>query len=184
MAEHSFNRSGPYVEDFTGQRYTYTTKKAYDDVIKSLRASVAPTDVFAFLRLSASEKLSGEEFKAAVDKAANKAEKPSGFFLFMEFNHGQWYKYFRPNNPRFHKFVIGNPTILKNMVDFDNVASLNAPWNFLVLEVLDKEGKFVGTKVVFDLPSRTMESETGGEDLNVQSRLLDEKFQATVQSWL
>ena len=66
------------------------------------------------------------------------------------------------------------------MVDFDNVASLNAPWNFLVLEVLDKDGKYIGTKVVFDLPSGTMESETGGENLNVQSRLLDEKFSAVL----
>jgi hypothetical protein len=70
------------------------------------------------------------------------------------------------------------------MVDYDNVASLNAPWNFLVLEVLDKDGKYVGTKVVFDLPSGTMGSEAGGENLNVQSRLLDEKFKAAVQSWL
>jgi hypothetical protein len=70
------------------------------------------------------------------------------------------------------------------MVDYDNVASLNAPWNFLVLEVLDKDRKYVGTKVVFDLPSGTMGSEAGGKDLNVQSRLLDEKFKAVVQSWL
>jgi hypothetical protein len=91
MAELSFDQPGPYIEDFTGHRYTYATKKAYVDVIKSLRASVAsPAAVQAFVRESEAGKFSGEEFKAAVDKAANTAENPSGLFLFVEFNHGQW----------------------------------------------------------------------------------------------
>jgi len=91
MAELSFDQPGPYAEDFTGHRYTYATKKAHVNVIKSLRASVAsPAAVQAFLRESEAGKFSGEEFKATVDKAANTAENPSGLFLFVEFNHGQW----------------------------------------------------------------------------------------------
>jgi len=44
------------------------------DVIKSLRASVAsPAAVQAFLEESKAGKFSGEEFKAAIDKAANTA---------------------------------------------------------------------------------------------------------------
>ena len=91
MAELSFDQPGPYIEDFTGHRYTYATKKSYVDVIKSLRASVAsPAAVQAFLRESEAGQFSGEEFKVAVDKAANTAENLSGLFLFIEFNHGQW----------------------------------------------------------------------------------------------
>jgi hypothetical protein len=50
----------------------------------------------------------------------------------------------------------------------------------VILKVLDKYGKYVGikVKVIFDLPSGTMGSETGGENLNLQSRLLDKKFKA------
>ena len=115
--------------------------------------------------------------------------------LFMEIDHGKWYarthyfinffkkngryKLFHPDHPRLHKFVIGNPLELKNMAEYDITSTLNAPWNFLVIEVPGK-----GAKVVFDLPSGTVASEVGGEGLKVKSKALEEKFKKMVNGWL
>ena len=89
------------------------------------------------------------------------------------------YQLFHPDHPRLHKFVIGNPLELKNMAEYDITSTLNAPWNFLVIEVPGK-----GAKVVFDLPSGTVASEVGGEGLKVKSKALEEKFKKMVNGWL
>lgn len=95
------------------------------------------------------------------------------------------YRIFNASAPRFHRFVIGNPVVLRTMIDHDIVTpSLNAPWNFLVAENQSEDGRVAGTKVVFDLPSGSMASAVGGEGLNEQSRLLDENFRTIVSSWL
>jgi hypothetical protein len=89
------------------------------------------------------------------------------------------FRYYVPETPRAHKYIIGNPTVLKNMAMFDLASTLHAPWDFLLLEVPGQ-----GTQVIFDLPSATMRSEAGGEGLDREAMKLEVKFKELVESWL
>jgi hypothetical protein len=89
------------------------------------------------------------------------------------------FRLFKPDAPRAHKFIIGNPIALKQMVMYDMGAALHAPWDFLLVEQDDK-----GTEIIFDLPTATMRSETGGKGLDEEAAKLEEKFKGLVESWL
>ncbi|KII87866.1 hypothetical protein PLICRDRAFT_42389 [Plicaturopsis crispa FD-325 SS-3] len=180
----SFDAPGPYIGEWRGQRCTYTTRKPFDSIVESIRATTAQMPVSPAHMKSGIGASTSEEFEQRISEAASKTERPTGLFLFTEINHADWLNAYCPGCPKLHKFIIGSPTVLKNMAQYDYAATLHAPWDFLLQEVVDDKGKYVGTKVIFDLPSATMASAIGGEALHRESKKLDAKFQEAVESWI
>ncbi|KII87855.1 hypothetical protein PLICRDRAFT_176618 [Plicaturopsis crispa FD-325 SS-3] len=181
----SFDVSGPNVLAWQGMRCIYTSKKPFDDIVLAVRATTAKMPIDPISMRSGFGISAQEDFEKCIAEAASKAEKPSGLFRFMEINHADWLDAYRPGCPKLRKFVIGSPTVLKNMAQYDAAATLHAPWDFLLQEVIDEvTGEYVGTKIIFDLPSATMASKVGGEALLRESKKLDAKFKAAVESWI
>lgn len=167
------------VRRYEGARAVYTTSKSIDDVIKAVHGTVAPFP--APMKDVIAQTQTGTAFQSHLEDAVKKTKNPSGMFIFYYMPHGEWFHLFKPDAPRAHKFVIGNPIALKQIVMYNMEAALHAPWDFMLIEQQDK-----GTEIIYDLPTAIMQPESSGasERLQEEAAKLEDTFRRLVESWL
>ena len=115
------------------ERFSLTTSKRFDEVIRSVNAAIGHPDMAEFGR-STHEAHSFAELKSAVEKGLSKV----GLMLFIQLDHGAILrKESGRDTPKMIRFVIGNPLIMKEMVKHVPDAGSYAPVTILVDERAD-----------------------------------------------
>ena len=111
------------------QRFSLTSPKPFEDVIASLEAAVGRPEMNAFFRDIALTRTYGE-----LEKAIHRVIGVSGFMEFVRFDLGEILRKERADAPRSLRLVIGNPLIMKRMVEHVPDAGSYAPVTILVDE--------------------------------------------------
>jgi len=115
------------------QRFSVTSSKSFQDVASRLEAAVGHPDMSVFRRDVTSAKTYSE-----VEKIVNKAIGPSGFMEFTRFDLGEVLRKERgAGAPRSLRLVVGNPLIMKQMVERVPDAGSYAPVTILIDERTD-----------------------------------------------
>jgi uncharacterized protein (DUF302 family) len=115
------------------ERFSLTTSKRFDEVIRSVNAAIGHPDMAEFGR-STHEAHSFAELKSAVEKGLSKV----GLMLFIQLDHGAIVrKETGHETPKIIRFVIGNPLIMKEMAKHIPDAGSYAPVTVLVDERAD-----------------------------------------------
>jgi uncharacterized protein (DUF302 family) len=118
------------VKQISVQRFSVTSSKSFEDVVAALEAAVGHPDMSAFRKSIASAKTYPE-----VEKIVNKAIGPSGFMEFTRFDLGEVLRKERgAGAPRSLRLVVGNPLIMKQMVEHVPDAGSYAPVTILIDE--------------------------------------------------
>src|SRR5579862_1152587 len=95
------------------ERFSLTTSKSFDEVLAGVNAGIGHPDMAEFER-STHEARSFSELKSAVEKGLSEI----GLMLFMQLDHGAVLrKETGRETPKMIRFVIGNPLIMKEMVE-------------------------------------------------------------------
>jgi uncharacterized protein (DUF302 family) len=115
------------------ERFSLTTSKQLDEVIAGINAAIGHPDMAEFGR-STREARSFAEMKSAVQKGLSTV----GLMLFLQLDHGAVLrKETGRETPKMIRFVIGNPLIMKEMVQHVPDAGSYAPVTVLVDERSD-----------------------------------------------
>jgi uncharacterized protein (DUF302 family) len=112
---------------FTGVRVRFASEKSIDEVIAGLLDDVGhqPVPIHTFSEPSET----WDDYERQVQSHVG----PSGFMLFVIFDHGSWINKAGIER-RVVRFVIGNPLIAITMLRHDVTAGLFAPVELLVVE--------------------------------------------------
>ena len=155
------------TKQITVQRFSVTSSKSCEDVVSRLDAAVGHPDMSAFRRDVASAKTYPE-----VEKIVNKAIGPSGFMEFTRFDHGEIVRKERgAEAPRVLRLVVGNPLIMKRMVEHVLDAGSYAPVTILIDERPD------GVRLSYDTMASFLTSYGSSEAMKV-AQDLDAKVEA------
>jgi uncharacterized protein (DUF302 family) len=143
------------------QRFSVTSSEPFRDVVSRLEAAVGHPDMSVFRRDVASEKRYPE-----VEKIVNKAIRPSGFMEFTRFDHGEVVRKERgAGSPRNLRLVVGNPLIMKRMVEHVQDAGSYAPVTILIDERPD------GVRLSYDTMATFLASYGSPEAMKVAQDL-------------
>lgn len=112
------------------ERFSVTSSKRFDEVTAALEARVGHPNMPAFGKDIASAK-TFQQVQAIVDKAIGS----SGLMEFLHFDLGQVVRLEHgPKTPRSLRYVIGNPVVMKQLVEHVPDAGSYAPITILVDE--------------------------------------------------
>ena len=115
------------------ERFTLTSSKPFDGIISALKAAVGQPDIAEFWRATHRAKSVAE-----MEKTVNKAVGRTGLMLFAEFDHGAVVrKGTGRDTPKVFRLVIGNPLIMRQMVQHVPDAGSYAPVTILIDERSD-----------------------------------------------
>src|ERR1700683_183987 len=130
------------------QRFSVTSSKKFEEVVAKLAAGVGHPDVRAmFARIGAAKTY------AEVEQAIQPGLGPTGLMEFMRFDHGEVLrKDHGEKAPRVMRFLIGNPLVMKRMVEHVPDAGSYAPTTVLVDERADGVHISYDTMVSFLTP--------------------------------
>jgi uncharacterized protein (DUF302 family) len=143
------------------QRFSVTSSKPFQDVVSRLEAAVGHPDMSVFRSDVASAKTYPE-----VEKIVNKAIGPSGFMEFARFDLGEFLRKEQGSGaPRILRLVLGNPLIMKRMVEHVPDAGSYAPVTILIDERPD------GVHLSYDTMASFLASYGGSEALKVAQDL-------------
>ena len=118
------------TKQITVQRFSVTSSRSFQNVVSRLEATVGHPDMSAFRRNVTSAKTYPE-----VEKIVNQAIGPSGFMEFARFDLGEILRKEQAEKaPRNLRLVIGNPLIMKRMVEHVPDAGSYAPVTILIDE--------------------------------------------------
>ena len=118
------------TKEISVQRFSVTSSKSFQNVVSRLEAAVGHPDMSVFRRHVTSAKTYPE-----VEQIVNKAIGPSGFMEFMRFDHGEVVGKGRgAEAPRILRLIVGNPLIMKQMVEHVPDAGSYAPVTILIDE--------------------------------------------------
>jgi uncharacterized protein (DUF302 family) len=149
------------------QRFSVTSSKPFQDVLSRLEAAVGHPDMGAFRRDVTSAKTYPE-----VERIVNRAIGPSGFMEFTHFDHGEVVRKERgQGTPRLLRLVVGNPLVMKRMVEHVPDAGSYAPVTILVDERPD------GVHLSYDTMASFLTSYGNPEAMKV-AQDLDAKVEA------
>jgi uncharacterized protein (DUF302 family) len=154
------------VKQVAVERFSVTSSKPFDEVVKALEAAIGRSDLNAF----------GNSLKSArtfqdVETIVNEAVGPSGFMEFSRFDLGAILRKERGRDkPRILRLVVGNPLIMKKMVERVVDAGSYAPVTILVDERID------GVHLSYDRMASFLGSYQNEEALKV-ARELDAKVE-------
>jgi uncharacterized protein (DUF302 family) len=153
------------------QRFSVTSSKRFEEVVAKLAAGVGHPDMRAmFANISAAKTY------ADVEKAVQPGLSPAGLMEFMRFDHGEVVRKDRgEKTPRVMRFLIGNPLIMKRMVEHVPDAGSYAPVTVLVDERTD------GVHLSYDTMASFLEPYRNAEALKV-AKDLDAKVEALLTS--
>jgi uncharacterized protein (DUF302 family) len=153
------------------ERFSVTSGKLFDQVIKAIEARVGRPNLPAFGKDIASAK-TFQDLEAIVNKAIGS----SGLMEFMRFDLGQVVSTQRgPKTPRSLRFVIGNPVVMKQMLEHVPDAGSYAPVTILVDERAD------GVRLSYDTMTSFLTPYNNSEALKVASDL-DQKVIALLSA--
>lgn len=115
------------------QRFSVTSSKSFDDVVRELAATIGHPDMNAFQRgVAAAGTL------ADLEKVVQGAIGPSGLMEFVRFDLGQILRKEGGGlGPKILRLVVGNPLIMKEMAKTVPDAASYAPVTILVDERAD-----------------------------------------------
>jgi uncharacterized protein (DUF302 family) len=149
------------------QRFSATSSKPFGEVVKALEASIGHPDMSAFRRDVGSAKT-----YADLEKVVQEVSGPSGLMEFTRFDLGEILRKERGEKaPRILRFVVGNPLIMKQMVEHVPDAGSYAPVTILVDERPD------GVHLSYDRMASFLVSYGNAQALKV-AQDLDSKVEA------
>jgi uncharacterized protein (DUF302 family) len=149
------------------QRFSVTSTQSFQDVVSRLEAAVGHPDMSVFRKEVTSAKTFPE-----VEKIVNRAIGPSGFMEFARFDLGEVLSKERGTGaPRILRLVVGNPLIMKQMVEHVPDAGSYAPVTILIDERPD------GVHLSYDTMASFLTSYSSPEAMKV-AQDLDSKVEA------
>ena len=149
------------------ERFSLTSSKAFDDVVKALEAGIGHPDMSAFR-----QDISSAKTYAELEKIVQKVVSAAGLMEFVRFDLGEILRKERGEKaPRILRFVAGNPLIMKQMVEHVHDAGSYAPVTILVDERPD------GVHLSYDRMASFLVSYGNAQALKV-ARDLDTKVEA------
>ena len=153
------------------ERFTLTSSKPFNQIIAAFKAAVGQPDIVEFWR-STHRTQSLAELESTIEKAVGR----TGLMLFAEFDHGAIVrKGTGRDTPRIVRFVIGNPLIMRRMVEHVPDAGSYAPVTILIDERPD------GVHLSYDRMASFLAPYQNAAALNV-ARELDAKVEAMLAS--
>jgi uncharacterized protein (DUF302 family) len=112
------------------ERFTLTSSKPFDGIVAALNAAVGHPDIVEFWRATQRTR-SLAELESTIEKAVGR----TGLILFAEFDHGAIVrKDTGRDTPKIVRLVIGNPLIMRRMVEHVPDAGSYAPVTILIDE--------------------------------------------------
>ncbi len=148
------------------ERFSITSAKPFGEVVKALEASVGHPNMNTFM----SDIISVNSF-TDLEKMIQAATGPSGLMQFMRFDLGEIVRKERGDRtPRSLRYLIGNPLIMKQMLERSPDAGSYAPVTILVDERPD------GVRLSYDRMVSFLASYESTEALKV-ARDLDAKIE-------
>ena len=110
------------------QRFSVTSSKSFEEVVARLEAAVGHPDMNEFRRDVASAKTDAE-----LEKVIHQAIGASGFMEFIRFDFGEIVRKARGDEaPQSLRLLIGNPLIMKQMIEHAPDAGSYAPVTILI----------------------------------------------------
>ena len=159
------------IGKFEVQRFSVTSRKSFGDVLAALHAAVGHPDMDAFRKSVSAAKTFSE-----IEKTIQSAIGPSGFMEFTRFDHGEVvHKGGKARAPQIVRLVIGNPLIMRQMVQQVPDAGSYAPVTILVDERPD------GVHLSYDRVASFLTPYGNAEALKV-AQALDAKVEALLAS--
>ena len=150
------------------QRFSITSSKKFEDVIAKLAAAVGHPDIRAMFK-----NISVAKTYAEVEKIVQEGLGPMGLMEFMRFDHGDVLrKDHGAKAPKVFRFLIGNPLIMKKMVEHVPDAGSYAPVTVLVDERTDGVHICYDTMVSFLAPYGNAEALKIAKDLDAKVEAL------------
>jgi uncharacterized protein (DUF302 family) len=153
------------------ERVSVTSRKPFRDILAALDAAVGHPDMAALLK-SVGEASTLSELEKIIQPAIG----PSGFMEFIRFDHGEVvHKGETSGTPGIVRLVIGNPLIMKQMVQHLPDAGSYAPVTILVDERPD------GVHLSYDRVASFL-APYGNMEASKVARKLDAKVEALLAS--
>ena len=153
------------------QRFSVTSSKKFEEVVAKLAAGVGHPDMRAMFAKIGAAKSYGE-----VEQAIEPGLGPTGLMEFMRFDHGEVVRKDRgEKTARVMRFLIGNPLVMKKMVEHVPDAGSYAPTTVLVDERAD------GVHLSYDTMASFLETYGNAEAMKV-ARELDAKMDALLMA--
>ena len=153
------------------ERFTSVSSKPFDHVVGALHSPVGHPDMAEFWK-STHRTQSVAELESTIEKVLG----PTGLMLFVEFDHGAIVRKGTGGaTPRMIRFVIGNPIIMRQMVQHVPDAGSYAPVTILIDERSD------GVHLSYDRMTSFLAPYQNAAALNV-ARELDAKVEALLNS--
>ena len=153
------------------ERFTLSSSKPFDQVVATLNSAVGHPDMAEFWK-STHRAQSDAELRKTIEKGLGR----TGLMLFVEFDHGAVVRSGTGRaTPKMIRFVIGNPLIMRQMVQHVPDAGSNAPVTILIDERPD------GVHLSYDRMASFLAPYENAAALNV-ARELDAKVEAMLAS--
>jgi uncharacterized protein (DUF302 family) len=149
------------------RRFSVTSSKKFEEVVAKVAAGVGHPDMRGMFT-----KIGAAKSYAEVEKAIEPGLGPTGLMEFMRFDHGEVVRKDRGEKTlRVMRFLIGNPLVMKKMVEHVPDAGSYAPTTVLVDERAD------GVHLSYDTMASFLETYGNAEAMKV-ARELDAKMEA------
>jgi uncharacterized protein (DUF302 family) len=153
------------------ERFTLTSSKPFDGIVAALNAAVGHPDIVEFWRATQRTR-SLAELESTIEKAVGR----TGLILFAEFDHGAIVrKDTGRDTPKIVRLVIGNPLIMRRMVEHVPDAGSYAPVTILIDERPD------GVHLSYDRMASCLASYKNADALKVAGEL-DAKIETLLTS--
>src|SRR6266567_8787997 len=153
------------------ERFTLSSSKPFDQVVAALNSAVGHPDMAEFWK-STHQAQSDAELQNTIEKGLGR----TGLMLFVEFDHGAVVRSGTGRaTPKMIRFVIGNPLIMRQMVQHVPDAGSYAPVTVLVDERSD------GVHISYERMTSFLAPYGNAEALKV-ARDLDSKVEALLNS--
>src|SRR5216684_1581706 len=153
------------------ERFTLGSSKSFDHVVAALNSAVGHPDMAEFWK-STHQAQSDAELQNTIEKGLGR----TGLTLFVEFDHGAVVRSGTNRaTPRMMRFLIGNPLIMRQMVQHVPDAGAYAPVTILIDERPD------GVHLSYDRMASLLAPYQNAAALNV-ARELDAKVETMLAS--
>jgi uncharacterized protein (DUF302 family) len=153
------------------QRFSVTSSKPFEEVLAAVDAAVGHPNIGEFHR-----KLASAKTYAAMEKIVHEVIGVSGLMEFIRFDLGEILrKEHGDRTPRIIRLVIGNPIIMKQMVEHVPDAGSYAPVTILIDERSD------GVHLSYDTMASAL-APYGSPEASKIAQDLDEKVKALLKA--
>ena len=155
------------IKRITVERFSIISSKRFEDTVAAIEVAIGHPEIAAFWK-----DVAAADSYADVEKVVNRIVGPSGFMKLGRYDLGIFLRKDRGETaPRVLRLVIGNPLIMKKMLEHVPDAGSYAPVTVLIDERAD------GVHLSYDRMSSYLESYGNAEALKV-ARDLDAKVEA------